>query len=139
MVTAKPQLPYQKLGGAPGLRGLVHRFFDLMDELPEAWTVRRLYPDDLHASEDRLTAFLSGWLGGPPLDAPVPGQPPSKPPAHPLDAQARDEWLMCMRLALAERVADLGFREALMLAFDQMAEHILEEAQWAQEAPPLPH
>ncbi|WP_341647356.1 hypothetical protein [Thauera humireducens] len=46
---------------------LVKRFYSLMDELPEAWGVRRLHAEDLGGSEEKLFLFLSGWLGGPNL------------------------------------------------------------------------
>lgn len=59
--------PYQRIGGESGLRRLVHRFYALMDTLPEAWDVRKLHPDDLSGSEEKLFMYLSGWLGGPDL------------------------------------------------------------------------
>ncbi|MEQ1638910.1 MAG: globin, partial [Methylococcales bacterium] len=39
--------PYELLGGEPGVRRLVHRFYELMDELPEAYEVRKLHPESL--------------------------------------------------------------------------------------------
>jgi truncated hemoglobin YjbI len=56
---------YVRLGGAPAIRALVKRLYELMDELPEAYTVRRLDPDSLAGSADSLFKFLSGWFGGP--------------------------------------------------------------------------
>ncbi|MBP8874333.1 MAG: cyanoglobin, partial [Polaromonas sp.] len=40
-----PQTPYERIGGEAGVRKLVHRFYELMDELPEAYQVRKLHPD----------------------------------------------------------------------------------------------
>jgi hemoglobin len=57
--------PYERLGGAEGVHRLVQRFYALMDELPEAYRVRRLHPDDLNGSANSLFEFLSGWFGGP--------------------------------------------------------------------------
>ena len=39
--------PYEKLGGAQGVRKLVDRFYDLMDTLPEAKIIRDLHPNEL--------------------------------------------------------------------------------------------
>ncbi|GAB4088026.1 group II truncated hemoglobin [Hydrogenophaga soli] len=120
--------PYAKLGGDAGVRRLAHRFYELMDELPEAWTIRQMHPESLAASEDRLFDFLSGWLGGPPRLQHEHGPPHPRMRHAPcaIDSQARDEWLLCMRLALAEQVPDPNFRAALQLAFEQMAEQVCE-------------
>ena len=42
--TATQATPYELLGGETGVRRLVHRFYELMHELPEAQQVRRLHP-----------------------------------------------------------------------------------------------
>ena len=62
-----PDTPYGQLGGEDIVRKLVHRFYELMDTLPEAWDVRQMHPEDLSGSEEKLFKYLSGWLGGPPL------------------------------------------------------------------------
>lgn len=58
---------YQAAGGIDGLRRLVDDFYQQMDSLPEAAALRRLHPEDLAPSRDKLACFLSGWLGGPRL------------------------------------------------------------------------
>ena len=60
-----PMMPthYERLGGAEKVRALVQRFYQLMDELPEAYGIRKLHPDDLHGSEEKLFKYLSGWTG----------------------------------------------------------------------------
>ncbi|MEN9559133.1 MAG: Group 2 hemoglobin GlbO, partial [Pseudomonadota bacterium] len=37
MSTPTNPTPYELLGGEPAVRRLVHRFYELMDELPEAY------------------------------------------------------------------------------------------------------
>lgn len=54
--------PYRQLGGEDSIRKLVHRFYALMDTLPEAWDVRQMHPEDLSRSEEKLFKYLSGWL-----------------------------------------------------------------------------
>lgn len=58
---------YRAAGGIEGLRRLVDEFYRQMDEWPEAAALRRLHPEDLAPSRDKLASFLSGWLGGPKL------------------------------------------------------------------------
>ncbi len=118
---------YARLGGAPAIRALVARFYALMDELPEAYTVRRLHPESLAGSADSLFKFLSGWFGGPPLYTRERGHPRLRMRHAPyaIGAVERDEWMLCMRLALAEQVADPALRAAVERAFTGMAEHMV--------------
>ena len=121
---------YRAAGGLDGLRRLVDDFYRIMDESPAAAELRRIHPADLSASRDKLTCFLSGWLGGPPLFEQKRGPPRLRMRHAPytIDGQARDEWLLCMRLALTEQVPDMDFRAALQLAFEQMADHLINVA-----------
>jgi hemoglobin len=118
---------YARLGGAPAIHALVTRFYELMDELPEAYTVRRLHPDSLAGSADSLFKFLSGWFGGPPLYVRERGHPRLRMRHAPyaIGPVERDEWLLCMRQALAEQVADEALRSAVERAFVGMAEHMV--------------
>ena len=122
--------PYQALGGADGIHRLVDRFYELMDELPEAYAARRLHPESLAGANESLFDYLSGWFGGPNLYIERKGHPRLRMRHAPytISGQARDEWMLCMRLALAEQVPDEGFREALTLAFEQMAQHLINDA-----------
>ncbi len=58
---------YLAAGGIDGLRRLIDDFYRLMDELPDAADLRRMHPENLEQFRDKLTCFLSGWLGGPRL------------------------------------------------------------------------
>ena len=116
--------PYDELGGDAGIRALVDHFYDAMERLPEARTLRRMHADDLSAMRDRLHEFLSGWLGGPPLyhqrsDAKCIRS------AHapfPIDARARDEWLVCMSRAMDEVGVEEPLCSLLERGFGRMAE-----------------
>jgi hemoglobin len=126
-MTQAPLTPYEMLGGAAGVQQLVHRFYGLMDELPEARSVRCMHPQDLTGSEENLFDFLSGWFGGPALYAQKKGHPRLRMRHNPyaVGPVERDEWMLCMRLALTEQVADVEFRAHLINTFDQMADHIV--------------
>jgi hemoglobin len=95
--------------------------------LPEAYRVRRLHPDSLAGSADSLFKFLSGWFGGPPLYIRERGHPRLRMRHFPfaIGPAERDEWLLCMRQALAEQVADEALRAGMLRAFTDMAAHIV--------------
>ena len=121
---------YTRLGGEPAVRALVERFYALMDELPEAQAVRRLHPASLERSADSLFKFLSGWFGGPPLYTRERGHPRLRMRHLPfvIGAAERDQWLQCMRQALAEQCADPDLRAAVEQAFVGMADHMVNRA-----------
>lgn len=118
---------YARLGGASAVRALVDRFYALMDELPEAYTVRQLHPESLAGSADSLFKYLSGWFGGPPLYIQERGHPRLRMRHAPyaIGMVERDEWMLCMRQALAEQVTDPALRAAVEQAFTSMAEHMV--------------
>ncbi len=118
--------PYERIGGEAGVRALVRRFYQLMDELPEAYGIRRLHPPDLAGSEEKLFLFLSGWLGGPPLFASRYGHPRLRARHLPfaIGRAERDQWLMCMNQALEEQVADPALRAPLYKAIADLADHM---------------
>jgi hemoglobin len=118
---------YEQLGGELAVRRLVDRFYALMDELPEAYGVRRMHPESLASSADSLFKFLSGWFGGPPLYVRERGHPRLRMRHAPYSVgpSERDEWLLCMHQALAELVADARLRAGVIRAFDDMAGHLV--------------
>lgn len=118
---------YARLGGEPAVRSLVHRFYQLMDELPEAYPVRRLHPASLAGSEDSLFKYLSGWFGGPPLYIQERGHPRLR-MRHlpfPIGPVERDAWMLCMRQALSEQVGDEELRDIIEHAFSDLAQHMI--------------
>ena len=127
MTTLTENTPYAVLGGAPGIQRLVHRFYELMDELPEAFTVRQMHPESLAGSAESLFEFLSGWFGGPPLFVEKKGHPRLRMRHAPyaVGQVVRDEWMLCMTQAITEQVADVEFRKWLVGTFSQMADHMI--------------
>lgn len=100
--------PYQRLGGEVAIRQLVNRFYELMDTLPQAATIRAMHPDDLSGSREKLFMFLSGWLGGPDLYQQAHGHPRlrMRHMPFPVDESARDAWMLCMKKAMEELEVD---------------------------------
>lgn len=125
--TAEPetrQSPYDMIGGAPAVRLIVDRFYDIMDSAPEAAAIRRMHEADLGPMRDRLFEFLSGWLGGPPLYFQRPGHKCIMSAHRPfaIGEAERDQWMMCMRRALEACEVSREIRDLLDKAFLRMAE-----------------
>lgn len=111
--------PFERLGGEPGVRALVDRFYDLMDLEPAYAPLRALHPTTLDGSRDKLFWFLCGWLGGPNHYIDRFGHPMLRARHLPfaIGIRERDQWMACMRQAMAELAVDPAFAEALGKAF----------------------
>ncbi len=121
-----PTSHYERIGGAEKVRALAHRFYQLMDELPEAHGLRKLHPASLLSSEDKLFKFLSGWMGGPQLFIQEYGHPMlrQRHMPFPIGDAERDQWLLCMNRALRDVVDDEQLRNELSAAFAKVADHM---------------
>jgi hemoglobin len=122
---------YQRIGGEEKVRALVRRFYQLMDELPEAYGVRKLHAEDLQSAMDKLFKFLSGWMGGPQLYVEQYGHPMLRARHLPfsIGSAERDQWLLCMNQALSEVVEDAALRKELSAAFAKVADHMRNREQ----------
>jgi hemoglobin len=116
-----PLTPYQLIGEAAGIARLVERFYLIMDTDPNARAVRAVHGPSLQEAAEKLQDFLSGWLGGPPLFMLKHGHPRMR-MRHmnfAIGAKEREEWLYCMRQAMADcslppqlvQGLETGFRE----------------------------
>jgi hemoglobin len=126
MQTESTVTHYQRIGGAGKVRELVHRFYQIMDELPETYGIRKMHAEELQNSEDKLFKFLSGWMGGPQLFVQEYGHPMLRRRHMPfaISVSERDQWLTCMNKALQEVVEDEGLRQELKTAFAGVADHM---------------
>jgi hemoglobin len=124
MLSENKVTPYQRIGGEPTVRAIVKRFYELMDTLPEAYGVRKMHPKDLAGSEEKLYLYLTGWLGGPQLYVEKFGHPRLRQRHLPfaIGGTERDQWLMCMRQTLAEKIDDAPLRAALDKALTDLAD-----------------
>lgn len=111
--------PYERIGGDAGVRALVDRFYDLMDLDVRFEGIRRLHPETLAISRDKLYWFLSGWLGGPGHYVERFGHPRLRARHLPfaIGVAERDQWLACMGQALADRGVDRALASGLLEAF----------------------
>ena len=118
--------PYEQIGGDKTVRALVVRFYELMDTLSEADETRRMHPDDLSGSIDKLYKFLTGWFGGPSIYIEEFGHPRLRARHLPftIGDDARDQWLMCMFQAMDDVGIDKKVQMPLKQNFTQMANHM---------------
>ena len=117
---------FDRIGGADNIRRLVKRFYQIMDELPESYGLRKMHGENLQESEDKLFKFLNGWMGGPDLYVREYGHPMllRRHMSFQVDIAARDQWLLCMDMALKEIVEDAQLRVELSDAFARVGDHL---------------
>lgn len=126
---------YDIIGGETGLRKLVDTFYDYMDSLPEVQDIRQLHAKSLKASREKLFLFLSGWLGGPDLYTPKYGHPMLR-RRHlpfPIGVKERDQWMLCMKKALADMKLPADIEEKLIQAFFQTADHMRNKPEYDEK------
>ena len=118
------QTHYERIGGEAAVRRLVDRFYDLMDEDPDYYGVRKLHPADLSSSREKLFMFLSGWMGGPQLFVEKFGHPMLRRRHMPfaIDTKERDQWMSCMNRAMEDIGLDEKLRVELSQAFWKTAD-----------------
>ncbi|MBP6636685.1 MAG: group II truncated hemoglobin [Sulfuritalea sp.] len=119
----QPTTPYQRMGGEPAVRRLVTRFYELMDTLPEAYGIRKLHQPDLASAEQKLYLYLTGWLGGPQLYVEKYGHPRLRSRHLPfsIGTAEAEQWMLCMRQAMAEVIEDDALRASLDKALNDLA------------------
>ena len=104
--------PYEMIGREQGVRALASAFYDAMDELEEAESVRRMHAANLELIKQKLFEYLNGWLGGPHLYKDKYGTicltEPHQP--YPIGEEQRDQWLACWDRALEKTAAPEEFR-----------------------------
>ena len=125
-MSEQPATLYEAIGGAPTVEALIHRFYELMDTLPEAAHCRAIHPTSLEGSREKFFEYLTGYLGGPPLYTDKRGHPRLRSRHFPaaIGEVERDEWLLCFRRALDDTVADGKLRAILWEPVKRLAHHM---------------
>jgi hemoglobin len=119
-----PETPFEWAGGEAAVRGLVDRFYDLMDIEPAYRELRAAHGSTLGDARDKLFWFLCGWLGGPAHYTERFGHPRLRMRHMPfaIGVLERDQWLACMDQAMRECALDATLRERLNQSFFQTAD-----------------
>jgi hemoglobin len=121
--------PFDRLGGEPGVRALVERFYDLMELEPAYAGLRRLHPAALDGSRAKLFWFLCGWLGGPDHYVERFGHPRLRARHLPyaIGSRERDQWLACMAQAMADTQVDPALAQRLAESFFGTADWLINQ------------
>ncbi len=124
------QTHYERIGGSEVIRQLVDRFYDLMDTDPDYYAIRKLHPQDLTGSRDKLAWFLSGWSGGPPEYTDRFGHPFLRRRHMPfaIGLAERDQWLGCMAQAMDDCGIAPGLKQELSAALFKVADFMRNQA-----------
>jgi hemoglobin len=125
-----PNPHFSRIGGEGEVRRLVDAFYRRMDSLPEAAGIRAMHGADLGDIKSTLQLFLIEWLGGPRNYSAQRGSPRlrARHLAFPIGTAERDAWMLCMRGALEDVVADPELRIELERAFFRTANAIMNRA-----------
>jgi hemoglobin len=125
---------YESIGGAIVIDRLVESFYRRMDELPEARMIRAMHAGDLSQTKNVLKRYLSEWMGGPKLYSAEKGHPRLRQRhlGFKIGEEERDVWLLCMKGALEETVADPEARDAIFALLAKLAN-------WMRNQPGNPH
>ena len=119
--------PYEIIGGDEGVRALAGAFYEAMDELEEAQSVRQMHAENLDLIKEKLFEYLNGWLGGPhhykdkygTICLTAPHQP------YPIGAEQRDQWIACWDRALKIVGAPEQFRAMTRAPIERMASFLV--------------
>lgn len=119
------------IGGEQKLRDLVELFYDLVETLPEGSNLRRLHARGhgvVHARVEQFN-FLSGFMGGRAYYQEKHGHMDVKlMHAHvPIRRADAENWLICMRTALAEEAHVGSHIDKLNAAFERVAMVLINE------------
>ena len=117
---------YEAIGGDDTIRKLTHRFYELMDTLPEAKNCRAIHPPSLEGSERKLHEYLTGYLGGPPIYIEKYGHPRlrSRHFGAAIGPAERDEWILCFRRAMEETIEHPKLRDIIWPPIERLAFHM---------------
>jgi hemoglobin len=104
----------------------VDRFYDLVATAPEAAALRHVHGPSLDSAREKLTLYLTGWTGGPPVYVQRYGHPMLRARHLPfsIGAKERDEWLWCMERALDQHDVPDEVRRFLMTKLRPLADHM---------------
>src|SRR5476649_1318468 len=115
---------FDVIGGATRIHDMVERFYDLMELEPEFALLRALHPPSTDGSREKLTMFLTGWMGGPDIYVERYGHPRLRARHLPfaIGTSERDQWLRAMAWAMEDVGIDESLRVRLMESFYQTAD-----------------
>ncbi|MES2020621.1 MAG: group II truncated hemoglobin [Pseudomonadota bacterium] len=123
--TAEATAPslFERIGGTEGVRTVVERFYDLMQDDPRYAPLRAMHEEDLFPMRVSLTQFLSAWLGGPRdwFEARPGTCIMSMHRAMGITPETAAQWVEAMSRALADARVEKALGTQMQQAFLRMA------------------
>lgn len=119
---------YVSLGGAEGLQRLVEVFYSKVQAHPN---LGPLFPEDIIPVQEKQFQFLSQFFGGPPLFSELHGHPMMR-ARHmhvPITPERAEEWLQCMKEALAETGVEESLASFVISRLSGPAHHFVNMPQ----------
>lgn len=119
------ETPFEILGDK-GVRALAEAFYEAMSDLPLAAEVRAMHAEDTTHVKRMLAAYLTGWMGGPPVYLAMKGTVCLTDVHAPyaIGPRERDQWLLCMNEALERIGASDELKAMLKEPMFRMAETV---------------
>lgn len=117
---------FEAVGGLIGIRQLVSDFYNLMGNSNAYKALREMHPQNLEVSKDKLSCFLSGWMGGQALYQKKYGSI-NIPKAHEfikIGIEERDMWMACMTEALQQQELPKALTDYLIEQLSIPAERV---------------
>lgn len=118
---------FQRIGGSAKLEELVRTFYRIMETDPNARECFATHAGrDITHSAEKLTMFLSGIMGGPPLYHEKFGHPRLRMRHFPFTIGEKEsgQWLYCMLRAMDEVKIDRDIQEEIIPYFRQVTSHL---------------
>lgn len=115
---------FDLLGGEPGVRALVDRFYDLMDMEPDLKELRAAHGPSLDEARNKLFWFLCGYFGGPDHYIERFGHPRLRARHLPfsIGQVERDQWVICIGRAMEDQGIAPALAERLLESFYGVAD-----------------
>lgn len=120
-----PKTLYE-LVGDENLKKLVNAFYDLVQKNE---TLSPMFKGEFETIKDKQYCFLSQFLGGPLRYNEKYGHPKMRLRhlPHPIDQNAKTEWLKCMKQAISDIQLKPELAETLYNCFPPVAEHMVNK------------
>lgn len=114
---------YERIGPA-ALEALVDHFYDLVAQHP---SLSPIFPTELTQTKQKQLAFLSGFLGGPPLYHQQFGNPRLRARHLPFEITPTraEAWLWCMEQALKQTNIAQDDAQEMLRALHRVAVHMV--------------
>jgi len=131
--TTEQQTAYEILGDQ-GIKDLAKAFFEAMDELQLAAEIRAMHSENLDLVTRMMSAYLTGWMGGPPVYQAIKGTVCLTDPHEPfrIGPKERDQWLACMDEALNK----IGANDDLKQMLKEPMKHVAETVRNCEDSTP---